>query len=159
MQTYWLAQEEAQAPTRFMNLVCTSHRPTTDLCQSALDLRIRFEVTKIVSFDVVCLSQERDIKCMAVSGLGELNFYASSCESFGFLKHHRHYFFPTLSLSIFPSFGKKKTACSGGVLHCTALFLCAWTKMLQCSNMLDPSKYHKQYFRPSILTRRLYYKD
>jgi hypothetical protein len=29
-----------------------------------------------------------------------------------------------LSLSIFTYFWKKKTACSGVVLHCTALFLC-----------------------------------
>lgn len=80
----WLAQEEAQVPTRFMNLLCTSDRPMTDWCQSALNLRIRFEVTRIASFNVVRMSQEWDPQCMAVSGLGELNCYAPSCEGFGF---------------------------------------------------------------------------
>jgi hypothetical protein len=73
----------------------------TDWCQSALDLRIRFDVTGIASFNVVLLSQEQDTQRMAVSGLGELNFYAPSCERFGFLKRHRHSCFPTLSLSVF----------------------------------------------------------
>jgi hypothetical protein len=94
----------------------------TDWCQSALDPRIRFDVTRIASFNVVRLSQEQDTQSMAVSGLGDLNLYAPSRESIGFLKRHRDSFFPTLSLSFFTSLGKKKTTCSGGVLHCTALF-------------------------------------
>jgi hypothetical protein len=148
VQKCWQAQEEAQVPTRFMNLFCTSHRPMNDWCQSAPDRRIRFDVTGIASFHVVRLSQEQDTQCMAVSGLGELNLYAPSCESFGFLERHRHPCFPTLSLSVFNSFGKKKNTGSGGVLHCTVSFLCVWMKILQYSKVLDPSKYHKQYFGP-----------
>jgi len=86
LQTCWLAQKEAQVPTRFMNLICTSLRTVTNWCQNALDLRIRPDVTGIASFNVVRLSQEQGTKCMAVFGLGELNLYAPSCESFGFVK-------------------------------------------------------------------------